>query len=219
MDLPAGKNLLSTVQQRQMGCILPDAGRPKWKSRLKPFIGKRGGNLAMRATPKVLGTLLLAVGFLPLTAQDTASEKKVYYFSSDQVKKTFGIDPNNKERTNGELGELLDSKIIPNFKSASSYKVTVRRKENKQDPEFHKFKTHIFYVLEGNATLVTGGKTSGKAAGVGDDTVKKFLGQTVEEGQTWKLDKGSIIVVPAGVVHWFKEIPSKPWIAFNVELF
>ncbi len=173
----------------------------------------------MRATPKVLGTLLLAVGFLPLTAQDTASEKKVYYFSSDQVKKTFGIDPNNKERTNGELGELLDSKIIPNFKSASSYKVTVRRKENKQDPEFHKFKTHIFYVLEGNATLVTGGKTSGKAAGVGDDTVKKFLGQTVEEGQTWKLDKGSIIVVPAGVVHWFKEIPSKPWIAFNVELF
>jgi len=41
----------------------------------------------------------------------------------------------------------------------------------------------------------------------------------VEGGETWKLDKGSIIVVPAGVVHWFKEIPGVPWIAFNVELF
>ena len=173
----------------------------------------------MRAIPIVLGTLLMAVGCLPVAAQNAASAKKVYYYSSDQVKKTFGRDPKSKNDTNGVLGELLDSKINPKFKSASSYKVTVRRKEQKQDPEFHTTKTHIFYVLEGNATLVTGGKNSGKAAGVGDERVTKFLGQTMEGGQTWKLDKGSIIVVPPGVVHWFKDIPAKPWIAFNVELF
>jgi len=172
----------------------------------------------MRAMPRVLGTLLLAVGFLPVIALDTASEKKVYYYSSDQVKKSFGVDPNSKvDSTNGDLGELLKSTVIPKFKGASIYSVTVRRKDHKQDPEFHTKKTHIFYVMEGNATMVTGGKTSGK--GVGDERVTKFRGQTVEGGQTWNLDKGSIIVVPAGVIHWFKDVPSKPWVAFNVELF
>jgi glc operon protein GlcG len=174
----------------------------------------------MRAMPKLLGTLLLVVGFLPMRGENTPSDKKVYYYSSDQVKKTFGRDPSSKNDTNGVLGELLDSKINPKFKGASSYKVTVRRKERKQDPEFHTTKTHIFYVLEGNATLVTGGKMSGKAAGIADEGgTTKFPGQTVEGGETWKLDKGSIIVVPPGVVHWFKEIPGNPWIAFNVELF
>jgi len=73
-------------------------------------------------------------------------------------------------------------------RGASSYKVTVRRKERKQDPEFHKSKTHIFYVLEGNATLVTGGKISGQVAGVADEgDTTTFLGQTVEGGETWKL--------------------------------
>lgn len=155
-----------------------------------------------------------------MTAQNTAGDKKVYYYSADQVKKTFGRDPATDNGTNGVLGELLDSKLNPKFKGASRYNVTVRRKERKQDPEFHDSKTHIFYVLEGNATLVTGGKISGHAAGVADEGGNtKFAGQTVEGGETWKLDKGSVIVVPAGVVHWFKEIPGNPWIAFNVELF
>jgi mannose-6-phosphate isomerase-like protein (cupin superfamily) len=173
----------------------------------------------MRATPNVLGVLLLAIGTLPVTAQNNAQNQKVYYYSSEQVKKSFGVDPASPNGTNGVLGELLDSKKNPMFKGASSYKVTIRRKERKQDPELHRFKTHIFYVLEGNATLVTGGKMSGSAAGVEDEGTTKFKGQTVQGGETWALDKGSIIVVPPGVVHWFKDIPGKPWLAFNVELF
>ena len=110
--------------------------------------------MAMRATPKVLGTLLLVAGFLPMTAQNTASDKKVYYYSSDQVKKTFGKDPAIDNGTNGVLGELLDSKINPKFKGASRYNVTVRRKERKQDPEFHRFKTHIFYILKNFHLLI-----------------------------------------------------------------
>jgi len=169
--------------------------------------------LTMRAMAKVCGTLLLIVGILPVRALDKAIDKKVYYYSSEQVKKTYGIDANRKNSsTNGALGEILESRM-----KGGTYKVTTRRKEMSQDPEFHKTKTHIFYVLEGTAILVTGGKTSGHATE--SEAAAKFVGQTVEGGQTWKLDKGSIIVVPAGVVHWFKDIPAKPWIAFNIELF
>jgi hypothetical protein len=119
-------------------------------------------------------------------------------------------DPVSPNGTNGVLGKLLDSKKNPMFKGASSYKMTVRRTD---------FKTHIFYILKGNATLVTGSKMSGTSAGVEGEGTTKFKGQTVEGGETWTLDKGSVIVVPAGVVHWFKDFPGKPWLAFNVELF
>ena len=167
----------------------------------------------MRTIAKVSGILLLATGLLPVSALDKAVERKVYYYSPDQVKKSYAIDPSApNSSTNGVFGELLESKV-----KGGPYKVTTRRKEHSQDPETHKGKTHLFYVLEGTATMVTGGSVSGK--GVESAEVTKYPGQTVAGGQTWKLEKGSIIVIPAGVVHWFKDIPAKPWIAFNVELF
>ena len=58
----------------------------------------------MRAMAKVCGTLLLIVGILPVRALDKAIDKKVYYYSSEQVKKTYGIDANRKNSsTNGAL--------------------------------------------------------------------------------------------------------------------
>lgn len=167
----------------------------------------------MRAMLKVCGTLLLAAGLVPMNALDKAVPKGVYFYSPDQVKKSFSVDPSApNSSTNGALGELLESKF-----KGGPYKVTTRRKERSQDPETHKGKTHIFYVLEGNATMVTGGTVAGK--GVESAEVTKYPGQTVTGGQTYKLEKGSIIVIPPGVIHWFKDIPAKPWIAFNVELF
>ena len=173
----------------------------------------------MRTAPKILGLLLLVIGISPISAENAPGNQKVSFYSAEQVKKAFGVDPASPNGTNGVLGELLDSKKNPMFKGSSSYKVTVRRKERKQDPEFHKAKIHIFYVLEGNATLVTGGNLAGKAAKVDEGDTVKFPGQTVAGGETYALDKGSIIVIPAGVTHWFKDIPGKPWLAFNVELF
>lgn len=167
----------------------------------------------MRAMLKVCGTLLLAAGLVPMNALDKAMEKKVYYYSPEQVKKSYAVDSNAaNSSTNGVFGEMLEAKF-----KGGTYKVTTRRKEHSQDPETHKTKTHLFYVLEGTATMVTGGTVSGK--GVESAEATQYPGQSVADGQTWKLEKGSIIVIPAGVVHWFKDIPAKPWIAFNVELF
>ena len=107
----------------------------------------------MRAMLKVCGTMLLAAGLVPMNALDKAVPKGVYFYSPEQVKKSFSVDPSApNSSTNGALGELLESKF-----KGGPYKVTTRRKERSQDPETHRGKTHIFYVLEGNATMVTGG--------------------------------------------------------------
>jgi quercetin dioxygenase-like cupin family protein len=152
----------------------------------------------MKIVTTLMGTLL-ALGALPAMAADTG-DKGVYYYSADQVKAVSQKDPHAPgSSSNGPAGTL------GNFKDNSGkFQVTIRRHDEANEPEVHKDHYHIFYVTEGKCTFVTGGK---------------LVGKVLEGGRTWNLDKGSIIVVPTGVMHWFKDVPSgSPWIAFGVEV-
>ena len=69
--------------------------------------------------------------------------------------------------------------------------------------EVHDKQTDIMYFLDGSATLVTGGTmVDGKQTGPG-----QWLGTDVKGGETRKVTKGDVVVVPAGTPHWFKEMP------------
>ncbi len=69
--------------------------------------------------------------------------------------------------------------------------------------EVHDKETDILYVIEGEATFVTGGTM------VGGKTTKagQWLGTDIQGGDTHHLTKGDVIVIPAGTPHWFKEVP------------
>src|SRR3954447_15445919 len=69
--------------------------------------------------------------------------------------------------------------------------------------EVHDKETDVIYMVEGEATFVTGG------TGVGMKSTKpgQWLGSDIKDGETHHLAKGDVIVVPAGVPHWFKEVP------------
>src|SRR5450432_1976843 len=70
--------------------------------------------------------------------------------------------------------------------------------------EVHDKETDVIYVIEGEATFVTGGTMiGGKMTRAGQS-----LGTDIKDGDTHHLSKGDVIVVPAGVPHWFKEVPS-----------
>jgi len=72
------------------------------------------------------------------------------------------------------------------------------------EAEVHDKETDTFYVLDGEATFITGGKMIG-----GKVTAPNQLrGTTIEGGETHHLKKGDFISVPAGVPHWFKEVPT-----------
>lgn len=69
--------------------------------------------------------------------------------------------------------------------------------------ELHEKETDVFYVTDGEATIVTGGTMIGgkqKSAG-------QMLGKSIEGGETHHLSKGDVMVIPAGTPHWFKEVP------------
>ena len=69
--------------------------------------------------------------------------------------------------------------------------------------EVHDKETDVMYVIDGTATFVTGGTMiGGKTSGPGQQR-----GSDIQGGQTHHLAKGDVMVVPAGIPHWFKEVP------------
>src|SRR5690349_5727426 len=69
--------------------------------------------------------------------------------------------------------------------------------------EVHEKETDILYVMDGEATFVTGGTmVGGKMSKAG-----QWLGTDITGGQTHHLTKGDVVTIPAGMPHWFKEVP------------
>ena len=88
------------------------------------------------------------------------------------------------------------------FKTAT-YAVSGSHRDKAGQVEVHDKETDIFYVTDGAATFLTGGTMVG-----GKDTSPgQHLGTDMKGGETHNLTKGDVMVVPAGMPHWFRNVP------------
>jgi uncharacterized protein GlcG (DUF336 family)/mannose-6-phosphate isomerase-like protein (cupin superfamily) len=107
----------------------------------------------------------------------------ISYFESGKVSAAF------------EKGAVL-------LNDGSNYMIHASRREGPGLVEVHTLDTDIIYVLGGGATFVTGGKmTEGKTV-----EPNEIRGKSVEGGETRRIAKGDVIVVPAGTPHWFQQV-------------
>ncbi len=70
--------------------------------------------------------------------------------------------------------------------------------------EVHMKTNHVFIIVEGEATFITGGTLVGSKNTAPDEV----RAASVQGGQTHHLTKGDVITIPANTPHWFKEIPT-----------
>jgi uncharacterized protein GlcG (DUF336 family)/mannose-6-phosphate isomerase-like protein (cupin superfamily) len=123
----------------------------------------------------------------------TAQSAPVTYFESGHVQEAFA------------KGAVL-------FDGSDKYMVHASRRDKPGMAEVHEDDADIIYVLEGTATLVTGGMAvDAKSTGPGE-----IRGSSVAGGETRQIAKGDVIVVPAGTPHWFKEV-SNPLLYYVVK--
>jgi mannose-6-phosphate isomerase-like protein (cupin superfamily) len=84
-----------------------------------------------------------------------------------------------------------------------TYNVHGSHREKAGQVEVHAKDTDFIYITDGSATFVAGGTiVGGKATRPG-----QLMGSDIQGGQIYHLSKGDVIVVPAGIPHWFKEVP------------
>ena len=95
----------------------------------------------------------------------------------------------------------------------ADYKIHASRRDGPGIAEVHTRDTDIAYVLEGSATLITGGR----AAGLQAVAPEELRGRAIEGGETRELVKGDVVVIPNGVPHWFKEVKA-PFLYYVVKV-
>lgn len=82
------------------------------------------------------------------------------------------------------------------------YKVHASRRVEPGQAEVHTLDTDVIYVVDGSATLVTGGK----AIGTKEIAPNEIRGTKIEGGEEHHITKGEVIVIPNGVPHQFTAV-------------
>ncbi|HWC17049.1 MAG TPA: cupin domain-containing protein [Terriglobales bacterium] len=141
------------------------------------------------AIPKIGFLLVMFCGTMAITqtpapsgSQSTGAPGSLKYFSKDEVMTSFG-----------KGGTLV---------TESNYRVMTAHRTESGNVEVHRSYTDVFYIVQGSTNIVIGGKVIGQK----DTNPDEPRGDSIEGGETRKLSAGDVMVIPAGVPHWMKDV-------------
>ena len=84
----------------------------------------------------------------------------------------------------------------------TGYKVHASRRVAPGEAEIHLVDTDVIYVVQGSATLVTGGKVPDAKT----IAANELRGAKIEGGETHQITPGDAVVIPNGVPHQFTAV-------------
>ena len=143
------------------------------------------------------GMAVIAIGAVwraNTTAQGSSSSGVITVFSHEKLDTSF-----SKALANGG-SDLVWSHTSGN----GTYGVSTHSRESAKSackPEgcSHKDFTAVVYVVSGAATLVTGGTAKAPAP-------DKFGGEAIQGGESRRIGKGDMYLVPPDTIHWYKDV-------------
>ena len=132
----------------------------------------------------VLALAMLVARSRAAEAPAAMASPGVHYFRAENVTKSFAE------------GAVLFADPSVN------YMIHTSRRTSAGMAEVHTQDTDLIHVLEGSATFVTGG-TVVEPRNIAADEIR---GSSIDGGETRVIAPGDVIIVPAGVPHWFKAV-------------
>jgi mannose-6-phosphate isomerase-like protein (cupin superfamily) len=135
-----------------------------------------------------------AVWHAKTIAQENSSSGVVTVFDHEKLDASF-----DKAVSNGG-SNLLWSRTSGNM----TYNVDTHSRESvkaacKPEGCSHTGFTAVVYVVSGAATLVIGGTAKTTAP-------DKFGGQSIQGGESHRIGKGDVYIVPPDTIHWYKNV-------------
>jgi mannose-6-phosphate isomerase-like protein (cupin superfamily) len=141
----------------------------------------------------VVALCLLAVLSLSIWAQQRQTQpppQQGGVFSAADLAKIVAAQP--KDRNGNRT-----------FLQLAPYNVNMEhRVPVEQNAAVHEKEAELFYVIDGGATVVLGGKLTKESR----TNPENLTGNGIEGGNSKKIAKGDFILVPEGMPHWFSKI-------------
>lgn len=130
-------------------------------------------------------------------------------FTADSVRSSRpGVSYFPKEKVDASFSE---GAVL--FEPGGDYAINTSRRDSPGTVEVHEKDSDLIYVVKGTATFVTGG-TLLDGRKIAEHEIR---GTQLNGGEEQNLAPGDVIVVPAGVPHWFKEVQA-PFLYYTVKV-
>jgi mannose-6-phosphate isomerase-like protein (cupin superfamily) len=146
----------------------------------------------------VIISLALVLVSYPVLAQQPAAQ------TPGQVMKTLASSADvaalvAKAKSERKEGQAL---IAQPLLQLPPYNVSLEYRAAVANAAVHEREAELFYVIDGSATIVTGGKLAGEKR----TNAENLSGTGIEGGTSRHVAKGDFIMVPENTPHWFSII-------------
>jgi mannose-6-phosphate isomerase-like protein (cupin superfamily) len=118
------------------------------------------------------------------TKAEPAIKGGALYFNKEQVDQVFAV-----------AGTFVSDKD-------KNYKIMAGKRTTPGGSEIHGKDTDIFFVLNGECTIITGGTIVDEKT-IAPDEIR---GTAINGGEKTQLSKGDLIVIPHGTPHWMSQV-------------
>ena len=92
--------------------------------------------------------------------------------------------------------------MVARMTNTDAYRVNVVKRTAPQGAIAHAVGTEVHYIIEGAATLVTGGAIARTPGG----GAASATAATIQGGETRTVHQGDIVIVPVNTPHWYSHI-------------
>jgi mannose-6-phosphate isomerase-like protein (cupin superfamily) len=139
--------------------------------------------------------MILAAAFWTVAAvaqQPAASEPKTYSSAADVAALLAKAKAERKDQP------LISERIL----QLAPYNANLEYRASVGPAAVHETEAEIFYVIDGSATMMTGGKLVNETR----TNASNLTGTAIEGGTSRAVAKGDFIIVPEKTPHWFSTI-------------
>jgi mannose-6-phosphate isomerase-like protein (cupin superfamily) len=144
----------------------------------------------MRAFPMILAVMASTV--IAVAQQPPASEPKTYSSAADVAALLAQARAARKDQP------IVSERIL----QLAPYNANLEYRASVGPAAVHETEAEFFYVIEGSATMITGGKLVNEKR----TDAANLNGTAIEGGTSRAVGKGDFIVVPEKTPHWFSAI-------------
>jgi mannose-6-phosphate isomerase-like protein (cupin superfamily) len=141
----------------------------------------------------LFATLLVSVSLAQPSGSPAAAAMKTYASSADVAAMIAKAKSERKENQ-----PLVAQPIL----QLAPYRANLEYRAAVGPAAVHEKEAELFYVIDGSATLVTGGKLVKESR----TNAENLSGTGIEGGTSRAVAKGDFIIVPENTPHWFSSI-------------